>query len=638
MYSECAVITIHTVVMTKSRVRVAMPPKKKKKATSQKANKASGPQNIVITHRQLFPKGSFAKAGGMLGSLLGPKGAALGATAGSMLSRITGVGDYKVKSNSIMTDTTSFSGEVPAFGRTDNSTRIRHREFVTDITVGATPASFTNTAYVISPSNATLFPWLSSLAQNYQQYRIHGMVFVFKSTTSDYSAAGALGKVAMATNYNVRDSNFANMQELENAEFSVSGKPSFSRVHPIECAPNNGTPLVKWVRDAQYDASGGDDRLYDVGKFQFATQGLPASSANATIGELWVTYDIEFYKPIINRLAAAVQYSPVTVPVFDTLGGENSTSLFQVEKTMMTFQPGDNLAGKWEALHKPDAFTRVAPIVIDSAKLSYSANRPTPDVNPSTFPSYWATGTFEYDSGGASGVVQVNVPSKRELRITRPGVWYMSYNLNCSQESSLNGNANLTAGPASAASSTLWTHPAIAYRVCDSNGLTNSDYTIDFLSTGSMLLSHVNMGYKPNSLGDQNQIIPARPPAIPSMKTVQAFSYSKSGNWTAIMYIDPSIVANGRAVCVRFQTPWEETQNALKTGMSPFAYYDGSQYVSNLTVLSATFELGFVNVVNRTYYEPVVQRGLTSDDTEQLKDSIATVEALLPKLKELGIV
>lgn len=624
--------------MSRSRVRVAMPPKKKKKATSQKANKASGPQNIVITHRQLFPKGSFAKAGGMLGSFLGPKGAAIGTAAGSMLSRITGVGDYKVKSNSIMTDTTSFSGEVPAFGKTDNSTRIRHREFITDITVGATPSSFTNTAYVISPSNATLFPWLSSLAQNYQQYRIHGMVFVFKSTTSDYSAAGALGKVAMATNYNVRDSNFANMQELENAEFSVSGKPSFSRVHPIECAPNNGTPLVKWVRDAQYDASGGDDRLYDVGKFQFATQGLPSSSANATIGELWVTYDIEFFKPIINRLPTAVQYNPVTVPVFDTLGGENSTSLFQVEKTFTTFQSSDTLASKWEALHKPDTFTRVAPLVVDSAKLSYSANRPTPDVNPSTFPSYWATGTFEYDSGGPGGVVQASVPTKRELRITRPGIWYMSFNLNCTQESNLSNNAYLTNGPSTGASSTLWTQPAVAYRVCDSNGVTNSDYTVDFLTTGSMLLSHVNMGTKPNSLGDQNQTISARPPAVPSQKTVQAFSYCKGGNWTAILYIDPSVVANGRAVCVRFQTPWEETQNALKTGIPPFASYDGSTYVSNSAITQAIFELGFVNVVNRTYYEPALQRGLTSDDTEQLKDSIATVEALLPKLRELGIV
>jgi hypothetical protein len=537
-----------------------------------------------------------------------------------------------------MTDTASFSGEVPAFGKTDNSTRIKHREFVTDITIGASPGVFTNTSYVISPSNASLFPWLSTLAQSYQQYRVHGMVFVFKSTTSDYSAAGALGKIAMATNYNVRDSNFATMQELENAEFSVSGKPSLSRVHPIECAPNNGTPLVKYVRDSQYDASGGDDRFYDVGKFQFATQGLPAATANSTIGELWVTYDIEFYKPIINRLPAAVAYNPVTVPVFDTLGGENSTSLFQVERTFTTFQSTDTYATIWDSLHKPDTFTRVAPVIVDSAKLSYSANRPTPDIDPSTFPSYWATGTFEYDSGGPGGVVQATVPSKRELRITRPGIWYMTFALTGAQESNITENCNITWGPPTGATSTLWTQPAVCYRVCNSDGRTNSDYTVLMSSSSSLLNCTVNMAQRMNSLGNQNQTIAARPPAVPTTQTVQVFNYNNGGSWTAMFYVDPDIVAGGRAVCVRFQTPWEETQNALKTGTLPFAYYDGTQRASKGSFSQAIFELGFVNVTNKTYYVPAAPTGLTKDDKESLKESISNIEGLLPKLKELGLV
>lgn len=619
-----------------------MPAPKKKKATSKKAKTKStsnsGPQPIVITHRQLFPKGSFSRVGGMLGSVFGPTGAALGSSAGAALSRITGVGDYKVKSNSVMTDTASFSGEVPAFGKTDNSTRIKHREFISDITVGATPAAFSNTSYVISPSNATLFPWLSTLAQSYQQYRVHGMVFVFKSTTSDYSAAGALGKVAMATNYNVRDANFANMQELENAEFSVSGKPSLSRVHPIECAPNNGTPLVKYVRDAQYDASGGDDRFYDVGKFQIATQGLPSSSANAVIGELWVTYDIEFYKPIVNRLAAAVAYDPVSVPVFDTLGGENSNSLFQIERTQVNFPASATLAEQWDALHKPDTYSRVSALQVDSAKVSYSANRPVPDINPSTFPSYWATGVFEYDSGGPGGVTTVNVPSKRELRITRPGIWYMSFNLEGDQQSSITENCNITWGPSAGSASTQWTQPAVSYRVCNSDGRTNSDYTISLQSSGSLLTYHVNMAQRTNNLGNQFQIIPARSPAIPTQQAVQVFNYNNGGNWTAMFYVDPSVVAGGRAVCVRFQTPWEETQNALKTGSLPFAFYDGTQRVAASSLRKAVFELGFVNVTNQTFYVPAAPPGLTKDDKERLKDGLSTVEALLPKLKELGFV
>lgn len=618
-------------------MRLAQPAKKKKKATSQQTKTANrGPQPIIITHKQLIPKGSLSRAGGMIGSMFGPKGAALGTAAGAALSRITGVGDYKVRSNSIMTDTASFSGEVPAFGRTDNSTRVRHREFVTDITVGANPAAFTNTAYVIQPSNATLFPWLSSLAQNYQQYRIHGMVFVFKSTTSDYSAAGALGKVALATNYNVRDSNFQNMQELENAEFSVSGKPSLSRVHPIECAPNNGVPLVKWVRDAQYDASGGDDRLYDVGKFQFATQGLPASSANATIGELWITYDIEFFKPIINRLPASSQYTPVSVPVFDTLGGDGTTSLFQCEKTFHTIQSGQTLDQIWTDLHRPDTFTRVAPVVVDSAKVTYSANRPTPDIDPSNYPSYWATGVFEYDSGGPGGVVLQSVPTKRELRIRRPGLWYITFNINCDQFSQMNNNGYLTSPSPNTAQNTLWTAPAVSYRVCNSIGQTDSAYTIS--ATTAPLITSTNMGVFFNNPGNQSQVIPARAPAVPTAQTVQVWEYAKGGNWTAFFYVDPSLLVGGRSFCVRLQTPHEATDNALRTGTPAFAWENNAALVSPSSIKQLMCEVGFVNVVNKTYYEPVVNNELTGDDKDNLRDSLATVEALLPKLKELGLV
>lgn len=281
-----------------------MPQKQQQKAKAPKKLQKGG-----------VPKGAASALGSLIGSMFGPAGTMVGGAAGNFLGKITGVGDYKVKNNSITDTGQSLSGEVPNFGPANNSVRIRHREFVGNIAVPSTPSAFTNTTYVLNPANASLFPWLAKIAENFQQYKLCGAVLVFKTTTSDYAASGALGKIAMATNYNVLDSPYANMVEMENSEFAVSGKPSMSKIHPIECASNNGPPLVRWVRDTNYDSSATSDaRLYDVGTFQIATEGMPGS-AGQILGGLWISYDIEFYKPIVGREGeVGPQYRQVTVP------------------------------------------------------------------------------------------------------------------------------------------------------------------------------------------------------------------------------------------------------------------------------------------------------------------------------------
>lgn len=588
-----------------------MPPKKKKNASKGKKSKQAAPQPIVISHKDLFPKGSFARAGGLLGSFLGPKGAALGTAAGAALSRITGVGDYKVKSNSIMTDTASFSGEVPHFGKTDNSTRVRHREFVTDVVVGATPSAFVNTSYVIQPSNSALFPWLSSLAQNYQQYRVHGMVFVFKSTTSDYSAAGALGKIAMATNYNVRDSNFASMQELENAEFSVSGKPSLSRVHPIECAPNNGIPLVKWVRDAQYDASGGDDRLYDIGKFQFATQGLPASTASAIIGELWVTYDIEFFKPIINRLPA--QYQAVSVPVFDSFAGGATAGSYTNSLTMTELSGVEKPSGGWPdkatlltAIRNPGKLARIAPTTysgVASARITRSAYRavPDPDSDPNgSYPAFWQTSDT--------------------LVLQRKGLYHLQLNVHQVQGSNQARNWPYNC-------QFLYCQPAVVPSTATAEQRGNMGHITVSGPEGNFqtIISHAQstawVFTQPNS------------EYVVSSGVATETLYPTGLQWDLLIWVKADHSA-GNGVSVRF---YDEVINSTDRVNNVGLQWNGSNDLNINMVDGVYFTVGYVSATQKTYYEPIAN-ALTKDDESALKQSLASVEALLPKLRELGYV
>jgi len=118
--------------------------------------------------------------------------------------------------------------------------------------------------------------------------------------TSDYSANGPLGTVMMATNYDAIERIYATKVELENSEFAVSCKPSESLIHAIECDPKYSTLEMLYVRDSSYDTAETDDRrFYDFGTFQFATSGLPGL-VGSTMGEFWVSYDIELCKPIVG--------------------------------------------------------------------------------------------------------------------------------------------------------------------------------------------------------------------------------------------------------------------------------------------------------------------------------------------------
>lgn len=280
---------------------------------------AKGSQNASIQSlnsrvdriMKMIPKGTFSNVGTAAGMAAGgPAGATIGRVIGSGLSAITGYGDYEVSMNTLNRVSTSVD-MVPAFVRNDHSVRVTHREFVRDLVVPDGPSGFVNATERINPTNSLLFPWLASMARQYQQYRIHGMIVEYKSMSSDYAASGPLGTVCIATNYNVLDKPYASKIALENSEFAVSCKPSMSLVHALECDPKVTGRDILYVRDLYAQSTDTSDaRLYDAGLLQIATAGLPGTPGS-TMGEIWVSYDIEFYKPVLP-----VGVSTPTIPGF----------------------------------------------------------------------------------------------------------------------------------------------------------------------------------------------------------------------------------------------------------------------------------------------------------------------------------
>jgi len=255
-----------------------------------------------------IPKGTFAKKGAQMGAKYGALGALAGKGLGAGLAAVTGYGNYSVRSNSLSKVSTSVD-MIPQFVKNDHSIRVTHREFVKDLVVPNSPSTFSLESFLINPANPTLFPWLATMARQYSQYKIHGMVFAYKTMSSDITAGGALGTVIMATNYNSIDRSYVSKIEMENSEFAVSTKPSMSLVHAIECDPKYSGLDVLYVRDPSYETLDTNDRrFYDYGKFQLATTGLPGATGS-TMGEIWVSYDIEFMKPVLggNGLPTYIQ-------------------------------------------------------------------------------------------------------------------------------------------------------------------------------------------------------------------------------------------------------------------------------------------------------------------------------------------
>lgn len=244
-------------------------------------------------------KNLYEDAGGIIG---GPVGRQLGGLFNRALYALTGFGDYKIQQNALI----ETNGPPHVVNRNNKEFVVRHREYITDIfsASGAanTPTAFGLQSFEINPGNNVTFPWLATIADKFEQYRIEGMVFEYKSLYSDavVTQNGSIGSVILATEYNSGSPSFTSKQAMENYQFAQSCKPSLSVLHPIECARSQNVLSELYIRTGAVPA-GQDVKTYDFGDFQIASQGVPLGAAGAAVnmGELWVSYQIALIKPRI---------------------------------------------------------------------------------------------------------------------------------------------------------------------------------------------------------------------------------------------------------------------------------------------------------------------------------------------------
>lgn len=244
-----------------------------------------------------------AIAGGMSGfARRGPAGIIDGARAGfeegKRLSRLVGLGDYHVETNSLVDGTNNLLLDVNPNNETGDL-EFFHRELVGNIyasNTGAGGSPFQLTAFELNPGVMQTFPYLSSLATNFELYQFEGLVFTYKPACSDSNAtSNSLGKVLLATNYDPDRPAFQNSLEMAHSAYVVSCRPSDGAVHGIETDPKQMVNKMSYVR---VGFSTKDKYLTDIGTFYVGTEGIPfAGAGESLLGELWVAYKVILSRP-----------------------------------------------------------------------------------------------------------------------------------------------------------------------------------------------------------------------------------------------------------------------------------------------------------------------------------------------------
>lgn len=252
--------------------------------------------------RKHVPKGTFASAGGWLGSMAPAgwqgAGSALGSAAGHALSRYVGFGDY---GQTVENQLVHGSGQAPlsmnATSDLSGDVIVTHREFLGNVNVVATAAGstgFSIASYPINPGMVQSFPWLAQIANNFEMYEFAGLMYQYIPTSGEFgsTSSNVLGKVVMVTNYDPDAPAFTSTVQMENYDYASVCKPSLEARHGVETAPAQRACKQMYIRQA---ASTKDKLFTDLGLFQIATEGINVGAAGTfNVGELWVTYTVKF--------------------------------------------------------------------------------------------------------------------------------------------------------------------------------------------------------------------------------------------------------------------------------------------------------------------------------------------------------
>lgn len=146
---------------------------------------------------------------------------------------------------------------------------------------------FTAIKYVANPGLAATFPWLAVEASKWEQYRFHMLRFRYVTRTG----TSTVGSVILSPEYSVRDPaplNEVQATDTQDAVEDVPWAPISTTLDVAAMYPSGPRKLIR------LGPTTGDINLYDSANLYVCTLEMAAA---ASVGKLWVDYDVEFFVP-----------------------------------------------------------------------------------------------------------------------------------------------------------------------------------------------------------------------------------------------------------------------------------------------------------------------------------------------------
>lgn len=172
----------------------------------------------------------------------------------------------------------------PKFVRSKGSVTITHRELVGQVNTSSgltINEGIGGNPYRVNPSNSVLFPWLQTLASNFDQY-------TFERVSLQYvplCGTTTTGRVAMYFDKDSQDTVPVSRVELANMAHLTETSPW------AEASLNIPVDRVKRFNN---DSATTDTKLIDLGQIGVGTYGSTGVSA---AGDLFIHYTVTFYEP-----------------------------------------------------------------------------------------------------------------------------------------------------------------------------------------------------------------------------------------------------------------------------------------------------------------------------------------------------
>jgi len=208
------------------------------------------------------------------------------------------------------------------------SVTVRHCEQVDEIS-GSSSAFLMSYSLSLNPGLSTLFPWLSAVAVNYEEYKFNKLKFVFEP----YVSSATAGYIAMNCDYDATDvpaSEFPTKQAFTDYDGAEQSNCWEISEFNVKC-PNKTGPVHRALRYGALSANS-DAHNFDHGIFNLA---VGSQSGTTKLGTLYVCYDVTFYRPRLTisgisngfahyncsgTMSTAAAYGTVQTVVKDSIG------------------------------------------------------------------------------------------------------------------------------------------------------------------------------------------------------------------------------------------------------------------------------------------------------------------------------